>query len=536
MSIPKEPRALMINLMYLVLTAMLALNVSAKIMNAFILVNQGLDKSNTQIAENNQNLPKSIREGVKKDPANLKKYEDAIDPIQKLISSFTASVDNIKDDMIGQASPDKVISEDDWVDDHGMRKPAGYKDKDVTTRFLVGEPTDDTDGAADKLYTLIGKTREDLIKLIPAESDKEGKEEIQKLINNLPLAQDETWKAEGSEAKTWAEYNFKQMPVIATLPIFNKIKNDALASQSQILGHLAQKAGGKNIVFDNFEVVSAPKKSYIIKGEQFESDIFLAASSSNVKGLSVKVNSQSLPVKDGVAKFTESANSTGIKKYKASITMTNPVTGQVTNVEKQFEYEVGERSVNVAAEKMNVFYIGVENPVSVTAAGVSTNEIKVNASGGGLRLDKKGNGKYVATVSTPGESNITVSGGGLEPTKFMFRVKRIPDPVPMLGRGPNASGGSMGSGEMRAQEGIYADLQNFDFEARCEIVGYELTKVAPRQDPVSVQNSGARYSSQASNLTNSAKPGDRFFFDNIKAKCPGDVASRKLPSISFTIR
>ncbi len=546
MSIPKEPRALMVNLMYLVLTAMLALNVSAKIMNAFLLVNDGLEKSNAQIISSNESLPESIRTGVKKEPAKLQKYADAITPIDNLIKGFSGEIDNVVNEMVGLASPDRKISEDDWVTTAGapitegyvgLKKPAGYKNKDVTTSFLVGEPTDATDGKADEIYELIGKTREDLIKLIPAETTSEGKAERAKLISSLPLIKDESWSEDKeSVAKTWAEFNFKQMPVVATLPIFNKIKNDALASQSQILGYLAQKAGGKSIVFNNFKVVSAPKKSYIIKGEKFEADIFLAASSNNVKGLSVTVDGQSLSVdKEGTANYSKSTSSTGVKNYTAKISMTNPVTGEVTRVEQKFEYEVGERSCNVSADKMNVFYIGVDNPVSVTAAGISSNELKVNASGGGIKLKKNGNGKFVATVTTPGESKITVSGGGLKPTPYTFRVKRIPDPVPQLGRGPNATGGGMKSGEFRAQLGLAAILKGFDFDAKCAIQGFELTKVAKRADPISTKNRGSKYDTKATNLVRSAKPGDRYFFDSIKAKCPGDRAGRKLSSIAFTI-
>jgi len=106
----------------------------------------------------------------------------------------------------------------------------------------------------------------------------------------------------------------------------------------------------------------------------------------------------------------------------------------------------------------------------------------------------------------------------------------------VLGAGPNKKGGLMGNGEFKAQGGLAAILEGFDFDAKCKIQGYELTRVAKRQDPVSANNPGARWSSDSKRLVNAAKPGDTYYFDNVKSRCPGDSAGRKLPSIVFKIK
>ena len=298
------------------------------------------------------------------------------------------------------------------------------------------------------------------------------------------------------------------------------------------------KVGGEDIVLDKFQVVSSPKKTYIISGEKFETEVFLSASASQSSntGVSISINGSSVPVKDGVAKWSKTTAGTGIKKYSAAISVTNPVTGETNRYTNEFEYEVGLRSANVSADKMNVFYIGVPNPVSVSAAGVSSNDLNVVGTGSGIKMKPAGKGKYTVTVGKPGDASITVSGGGLKATKFPFRVKRIPDPVPMLGAGPNKKGGTMGNGEFKAQAGLAAVLENFDFDAKCKVQGYTFTRVAKRQDPVESTNAGARYNAKSKRLANAAKPGDTYYFDNVKAKCPGDPAGRKLPSIVFKIR
>ena len=94
----------------------------------------------------------------------------------------------------------------------------------------------------------------------------------------------------------------------------------------------------------------------------------------------------------------------------------------------------------------------------------------------------------------------------------------------------------MGNGEFKAQGGISAVLENFDFDAKCDMVGFEFTYYPKRQDPIVVSNSGARWGGQAADMVNKAKPGDAYFFDDIKCKCPGDIAARNIGSIAIKIR
>ena len=120
---------------------------------------------------------------------------------------------------------------------------------------------------------------------------------------------------------------------------------------------------------------------------------------------------------------------------------------------------------------MNVFYIGVDNPVAISAAGVPSAQLKVESAGAGLTLNKQSGGSYIATVTNPGEATITLSGGGLTPTAFKFRVKRIPTPIPMLS---DKRGGMMPNGVFKAQQGVIPVLENFDFEAKCQIQSFNL--------------------------------------------------------------
>lgn len=513
MSIPKEPRQLMINLMYLVLTAMLALNVSAEIFNAFTMVNNGLQDANRILDENNKGIPSQIQQLAQKDPEKYGHLPALATQTIQLGKEFSDYIEGIKT---------KLIEDSGGRDEN--QKLKGYKNKDVTTRLLVGADPSKQEGIGFEMEKKILEYREKFINLIP-ESDRAG------FQSKVMLNVSDDWKS--SDKKSWAQYNFQQMPVGAVLPILSKIVNDAKATESEILKYFLSSAGGEAIEFNKFRVVSAPKKSYMIMGETFETDIFLSASSSNADGVSIKVNGTPMNVVDGVANYKAAANSLGVKKYTAVISLKNPVTGEVTEETGSFEYEVGQRSAAVSLDKMNVFYIGVDNPITVSAAGISSNDLKVNGTGGGIKVTHKAGSQYNVTVSQQGEAKIVLSGGGLEASTFNFRVKRIPDPTPEIG---GQSGGSMGNGVFKAQGGLIANLKEFDFDARCGIVGFQLTRVARREDPVSETNAGASYTGAARKLVDLARPGDTYYFNDIKAKCPGDVANRSLGSIVVNIK
>jgi gliding motility-associated protein GldM len=331
--------------------------------------------------------------------------------------------------------------------------------------------------------------------------------------------------------KTWAEFKFKQMPVAACFPIVGKIQSDAKSSASAIINWAAEQMGKIDIKFDAFQPAVSAEKSYVIQGEKYAADIFLSAFSTKADNVSISVNGSSLPVKEGLARFETTASGLGEKSFNVSINVKNPLTGEMKNYNKEFKYEVGQRSVAVQLDKMNVFYIGVENPISVSAAGVSSNDLKV--SGSGVNLSNKGGGHYIVTASTPGEASVTVAAPGVSQT-FKYRVKRIPDPVPMLGA--KHKGKPMGNGEFKAQSFVDGVLEQFDFDARCEVVGYEFTYLPKRQDPISRQNAGKKFNGEVAELVGKAKPGDAYFFDDIKCKCPGDQAARNIGGLAFKIR
>lgn len=496
----------MINLMYLVLTALLALNVSAEVMNAFFSLDKGLKTSRSIVENTNDQVMASIDKQAEayKNEMNEKYRGNAKQALQ-ISADFSNYIESVRKELFELAHGPSKLDPD---------IPKDIRNKDITTMMFVNR------GKGKEIREKIEAARTQLLAL--ADNDKGVESSLPLFVEPIP---------QNTKMKSWEEFKFKQMPVAAVFPILGKMQADAKNSATAVLNYCAKKVGGEDIKFDRFVPAVSAEKSYVIQGEKYAADVFLSAYSSSADNISISVNGSNLPLKEGIARYETSTSGLGERTYKVSINVKNPLTGAVENFSKEFKYEVGQRNVAVSLDKMNVFYIGVDNPITVSAAGVSSNDVKVSASG--VNVNSQGGGKYVIRATTPGEATLTVSAPGVSQT-FKYRVKRIPDPTPLLGAKHRSK--AMPNGEFKAQGGIGAVLENFDFDAKCDVVGFEMTYLPKRQDPITKQNGGARWSSDVQGMINKAKPGDAYFFDEIKARCPGDAAARNLGGLAFKIR
>lgn len=507
MSLPKEPRQLMITLMYLVLLAMLAMNVSAEIMNAFLTLDKGIGNSNSIVDASNMQIMNSIGKQTEA-YKEFKEYKTKAERAREISLELNQEIIDLKQELFDLAG---------GADPENPDRPLKYKDKDIATKLLI------EGGKGEALKQQIIEARLQLLDLIKDENDKLA------LAEKLPLQVPE--KPENSDKETWSESAFYQMPVIAVMPMFTKLSNDIKTSETALLNHFFEKSKGQKIVLDEFEVVASADKGYIIRGEEYNAEIFLGAYNSSNNNISVKIDGKSYPVRNGKASYKINTGGSGTKEYEAIVSIRNPLTKKVDSYKKKFKYEVGERSVTVAADKMNVMYIGVDNPISVSAAGVRTGDLRVSAEG--TTLQKINGNKYMARPTTPGKAKIIVSGGGLNPTTFDYRIKRIPDPTLKLGR---STGGRMGNGEFKAHKGPVALLENFDFEARCNIASFELVRLNRDKEARVSQNTGGKYNPETLALVQQAKVGDTYFFNEMKVRCPGDKVGRSLNGLIFNIQ
>jgi len=504
MSIPKEPRQLMINLMYIVLTAMLALNVSAEILNAFNTIDESMKESSEIVGHSNQQIYAAL-EAQAEAYSRFEPYREKAAEARLLAKTFYNYIESIKTNIVEAGG---------GLDEKGLvvRKT----DKDIPTRMLVNE------GQGNELKEKVDLARTDLIALLDEDDQTLLADAIPLKIKEVPA---------DSDKKDWAQYTFQQMPIAAVLPILSKFQQDIRISETVLLNYFLGKTGVGISKPDAYIPIISMEKSYLTKGENFTGEISLSAYSSTADNIAVWVDGQSLLVENGKAVYTKRISSTGTKEHKMKVELTNPITGEVESFERTFSYEVGAKSVVVSADKMNVLYVGVDNPLSIVVAGIPSATMRVEATG--TQIEKKSSSQYIAKPRRVGNAKITVSGEGLRPVVFDYRVKRIPDPVVKLG---NKIGGRINAAEMKVQQGLIPVLEAFDFDARCKIVEFEVARVPKNSDALVTMNSGGRFTGRAANIIKQAHRNDTYFFDAIKVKCPGDDASRKISGLIFRIK
>lgn len=461
---------------------------------------------------------------VKTNPAKMKKIQDAKSQAEQA-QTITKSVISIIDDYIKRIED----GAGGYIDEGGVQKLKKESDLDVSTYMMVEQKE------GDKLKDVLNKFKDDITGVLPDSLEKER----QTFKEGIPINTEDLKTKDGMVA--WAYSNFHSVPAVAAITILNKYKNDVKNTESAVIDKLFTLAykeqKSQTLIFDSYAALVAAENGYIMQGQTYEAKIMLGAFSKKVNNLTITVGGQNLPVVDGVATYKVQASGLGEKSYSGKATFVNPNTQQTETYDVKGSYMVGAPSAAVSADKMNVFYIGVDNPVSVSASGVPASSVAASISGGGGSMSSAGGGKYTVRVSGPhgSEANVSVSanvdGKQTNMGSFKFRVKRIPDPVPRVG---SKSGGSYKTGEWKAQGGVMAILENFDFDARFDVVGFKLGYTPKRGDYVEATNPGPRFTGQAAEFISRAKPGDQFFIDDIKAKGP-DGTTRTLPTISFKI-
>lgn len=512
MTIPKEPRQQMINIMYLVLTAMLALNVSAEILNAFRILKRGIDNSNMSIAEKITGTMGAFKTKVEKEKRGGE-YLLAAGEAQKYSADLQAYIEGL-DKKLLEASGTNAET--------GDLENAG--DQDVPTRLFVNE------GLGKELAGKVDEYRSKFAGLLKDPADRKEIELGMALkLDSIPA---------GSDKKTWEDYTFYNMPAQAVRTLLSKFKNDAVSTEAAVVDKLFSKVSEKTFLYDKFQAAVIPNSTYLLVGETFEAKIYLAASSSMARP-TISVGGRSLSVDpDGMAKFSMTAGTPGEQSISGIVSTTTSA-GEKKSYPFTQKFTVATRPDHVpvvSADKMNVFYIGVDNPITCSITGIRADKLNVSISGGGGNAQSKGAGAYMVRVTSPGKASVNLSGtdkdGKSVNGQKEFRVKYIPDPTPVIA---GKNGGAMGTGEWKAQLGVVAELKDFDFDAKFSVNSFDMTLSQKNSDLQTCSNGGAKFSGSCATLQQQAKVNSVYYLDNIKATGP-DNRQRNLGTIAFKIK
>ncbi len=507
MALPKEPRQKMINMMYLVLTAMLALNVSAEILNAFRTVNQSLANANQIIELKNQGLFGSFDRKV----ADPKTAEKA-----KIWQAKALQARGYADNLYSYIESVKGI----LMKDAGQKKPGGeYKEDNLEapTNLLVEGP---------KGKDLFQKLKDYKANLLGI--DNNIKKEFEKTLPiDLSIP-----KSNNEGNREWEAAYFRMTPTIASITMLSKFQNDVRNSEAQVIDYCHRQIGAVEVVYDEFQAFAGTNSQYLMPGQELVITAGVGAFSKSARP-SISIDGSGMALnQQGVAEYKTTVGGPGSYSKKVRVSFIKP-DGTPGLLEKEVPYTVGSPTgASVSADAVKVLYIGLDNPLTVNGGSAGAEKTQASIASGSLK--NLGGGKYIANVSSPGKTTINVTVEG-KTTPFEFRVKRVPDPVAMIGQ---SAGGLIATNAIKAQQGVRADLRDFVFEGvKFDIVSYVFyaTGNGFQEGPGSSQNSGPYFNADSKRYLERCKPGSTVVIDEIRARGP-DGGTRVLPPIVFNLK
>lgn len=443
MSLPKEPRQKMINLMYLVLTALLALNVSSEILNAFKTVKSSLDNSSVLASGKTSQLfasfQKKMEDPITKEKATI--WFEKANQAHTISDQAFKYVEDLKMELMREAGynppKDTLFKEDNL---------------EAATRLFV-ESAPNGKGKGKELYRKLEDLKKGLLLLDTSINVELGM--TLPIDLKIPKTQNE------GNAGNWEAAYFRMTPTIAALTILSKFQNDIRNAEAQVVELCHKKIGEVVLVYDQFKAIANASASYVMPDEEIIINAGVGAFSSAAKPNVSVDGAGAQPLPDGSYEYKFKAPSAAgeyTKKVKVSFVKPD---GTIATVDKDIKYTVGQLSgLTVSTDATRVFYAGgIENPLSVTGAGGSE-KITLSIEGVGVSKTDKGKGQFTIQCTQPGTAIVRASDGKTT-QEFKIPIKRVPSPVPMVN---GKQGGEMGVGAFKAAGGVSAKLVDFIFE------------------------------------------------------------------------
>ncbi len=508
MSLPREPRQKMINMMYLVLTALLALNVSSEILNAFKTVNNSLEKTNEVVSASTTEIMTSLKDKMGEAGAaeKAKIWYPKAQQVQEYSKKMYEFINELKQKIATGAKYDPTSDKDKGIDN-----------LDVTTRVMVEK------GDGKLLRSRLEEFRKNILAIDP--------EIAKNFATALPI-NTEMPKTKNKSNKTWEAAYFHMVPTVAAMTILSKFQNDVKTSENKVVSFCHEQVGKVKVIQDAFAAIAIANTTNALPGQEIEITAGVGGFS---KAISPKINigGQNLTVdNDGAVHYKFKADRLGSNSIPVLIEYTDQ-NGQIQRITKNVEYVVGQSSAAVQLDKMNVLFIGVDNPVTISGSG-SVDQIQATISGGGGQIINAGGSKRTVRVTQEtDECIITVKTPDGKATPIRFRVRSIPDPTPMIGQ---YESGDIPASYFKSQAGVRAFVKNFFYETQFNVTSFRITGdgIGFEEGIDEKNNTGAVWS-EARSVINKCRAGSYIYIDNIYAVGP-DGRRRKLTPLIYNLK
>lgn len=524
----------MIGMMYLVLTAMLALNVSSDVLEAFVLVDNGLSRTTENYKIKNDKLYVEFDNAMLVNAIKVGPWKQKADEIKAKAREIYSYVQDLKIEIVkaseGEDTPavvdGNVISE----------KIEGKNDLDVAAKILIGL---DGNGKAFELKKKIIDFREYVVSQIDPQKGAE-------LINSIKGILDtrDPEKKEDGTVNTWESARFEHIPLISVIPQLTKVQVDVLNSEAEILNYLLQQIGASDFKFNVLAATVIPSSNIVFQGSEFKAEVFLAASDTTQKpkiylcrvdstynsttkeyDYFSKGGEEEIPVsKNGKGQYSKKVSNLGQTTWSGLIEMKAP-DGNIVKKPFKHTYNVLQPNVVIAPTKMNVLYLGVDNPVDISIPGISPDKTSATISKGSIK--PVGGGSFIVQPGagvTTCEITVYAEMEGKRKQSMgtkIFRIKRVPPPLPRI---IGVTGKTVERNQLAASLGLIAEMpQDFDFDLKYKVVGFKLSATVSGflQEK---ESTSSRFTDDQKRIVNNLRPGNQIAVTDIKAVGPsGDV-------------
>lgn len=496
-----SPRQKMINLMYLIFIAMLALNMSKEVLSAFGLMNERLTESNQTATDRNATFMAGLEQRAIDQPEKYEALKAQASQIRKLATDFNTYLNDLKAKMtstVDDPTDYEIMDKGDYLDEHFFKgdrlKPEG-----------------------EEFMNQIATFRDGVIQVL---QDQKGMEAVidgvQKKFATDPVKR-------GAGMVGWLDHNYKGFPLVASLTKMTQLQSDIKTTESEVMATMLKGTLTNEVSMTNYTTLLEQRKSAYFNGETFDGQIVLGRKDASTKPNRVELTldgrtltEKEYTIEEGKVKLNVSAGNAGEHKIGGKLIFAQEGEEIEVPVEQSFATVPKPNAATISADKMNVVYRGVKNPMTISFAGVSDN--KVVASGQGLR--RVGGSKYVmdVTLVKGREVNINVTGtlpdGQRVSDRAMFRIKDLPKPTGTV-RGEDGSL-TMQRNSLEIST-IGAKFDDFDFELPLRVTGFKFK--VPGQPTIQVH--GNKLDSRAKQALSKAKRGSGVQIFDIEAKAQG---------------
>jgi len=491
--------------MYIVLTAMLALNVSNDVLNGFSQVEEGLKRSNRTITQRNMQIMAQLQAFYNKDPQNGLPLINKGNEVRNVTDSLYDYIESLKVMIVKEADgPSGDVN--------------NIKNRDNLDASTIVMLSSDTKRGAE-LRMKINEFKSFVSKII---DDPAKLKNIEQALSTEPFKVN----ADISNKKTWEESMFENMPTVAAISLLSKLQNDVRYAEGEALNHLLTLTNVEDLSDLKVNTINAfviPQSRVVMRGSKYQSQIVLAAIDSTQRPV-VYINGNRLSNNKGLYEVT--ASQSGTFDYSGYIEVVGQ-DGQLYKRDFRSSYTVIDPIATVSATMMNVFYTGIDNPVAISVPGIGNGTVSATMTNG--TLTKNGD-EWIARPSQVGvncEISVSVEIDGVRTNvgTTTFKARKLPDPTAYiaLGEDNRFKGGRLAKGTLLGVGGIHAAIDDGLLDIEFQVISFETISFDSMGNAIPEISAGNSFSARQKTSFKRLKRGSTFFISRIKAKGPDGI-------------